>query len=179
MPTGIKVADVMRKSVVTIQPEDPVEKALEAMVKLDIGCVVVSQKAKPIGVITDSNLLERVFAQKLDPSKVKAKNVMTSPLVTISPAEDVEKGAELMRDQGIKRLPVVKQGNLVGILTEKEVVEVSPAIYEILSEKADASKELFPEEELRVEGICDSCGNYSEELFSEGGILVCKSCREE
>lgn len=179
MAVGINVADTMRKSVVTIHPEDTVDKALRAMVDLDIGCVIVSDKAKPLGIITDSNLLERVFYKKKDPSKIKAKDVMSHPLKYIDPGADIEEAAGLMRDLKMKRLPVVKNNKLVGLLTETELINISPAVYEIIQENIELRASLPESHSSRVTGICDSCGNYSENLKLSEGMLICASCRQE
>jgi CBS domain-containing protein len=179
MPVEIKVADAMRKSVVTIHPDDTVDKALRAMVDLDIGCVIVSDKANPLGVITDSNLLERVFYQKRDPSKVKAKDIMSHPLKSIGPDADLEEAAKLMRDLRMKRLPVVKNNKLIGIITETELINISPALFAIIAEHIELRSGLPDTHETPVSGICDSCANYSENLQLIEGMLLCKTCREE
>lgn len=179
MAVGVSVSDAMRKSVVTISPDDTVDKALKTMVELDIGCVVVSERDKPVGIITDSNLLERVFYYGKDPKKVKAKEIMSHPLKSVPPDMDLEDAAKLMRDLKLKRLPVVRNGKLVGILTETELVNISPAIYEIIAEHIEMRSGLPESLESRVTGICDSCGNYSEDLKLVNGLLLCTTCREE
>ncbi|MCD4740724.1 CBS domain-containing protein [archaeon] len=179
MAVGIKVSDTMRKSVVTIHPEDTVAKALKAMVDLDIGCVLVSDKEKPVGIITDSNLLERVFSKNKDPSAVKAKDVMSHPLKSIDPDSDIEEAAALMRDLRMKRLPVVKGDRLVGLITETELISISPAVYELIKENIEARASLPNFHEAPVSGICDSCGNYSENLQLIEGMLMCRSCGQE
>jgi len=179
MPVGIKVSDAMRRSVVTVNPEDTVDKALKAMVELDIGCVIVSDKEKPIGIITDSNLLERVFSKGRDPAKVKAREVMSHPLRYVSPDKDIEEAAALMRDLRLKRLPVVEKGRLVGLITETELINISPALFEIAAENIKLRSSFPSSSPHSVSGICDSCGNYSEDLRLVDGILVCPDCREE
>lgn len=179
MAVGIKINDTMRRSVVTIKPEDTAETALKAMVDLDIGCVIVSEKDQPLGIITDSNLLARVFYKNKKPSEVKAKDIMSHPLKSIGPEADLEEAAELMRDLKLKRLPVVENGRLVGILTETEVINVSPALYEIIGESIELRSGVSGSERSNITGICDSCGNYSENLKAEEGMLLCRVCREE
>ena len=98
MPTSILVSDVMRRGVITVKPTDNCEKVLKYMVDLDIGSVVVVEKKKPVGIITDSNLLERIFYKKKTPSKVKVKSIMTHPVRSISPDKDLEDALKLMRD---------------------------------------------------------------------------------
>jgi CBS domain-containing protein len=182
MPTGIKVADVMRKSVVTVSPSDDVEKALKYMVALDIGCVVVSEKDRPVGVLTNSNVLERVVAKKLDPKKVRIKDVMSHPVRGVEPSASIEKAIELMRDNEVKRLPVVKNGKLLGLLSERDVMRVAPAIFEIEFEEGELSKPLPVESKeatAEFEGVCENCNEFKEDLKPVKGMLMCKECREE
>jgi CBS domain-containing protein len=176
MATGIKVADTMRRSVVTIKPSDTADKALRYMVDLDIGSVIVAKRHEPIGIVTDSNLLERVFHKGLDPKKVKAKEIMTHPIRVVKPDDDIEFVAKAMRDLDVKRMPVVKDGKLVGLVSEREIIKISPAIYEIMSEKAELRGFRAESSEV-VSGICESCGNYSENLSHQDGILLCEDCR--
>ncbi len=137
MKTGIKVSDVMKKKVVAVSPADRCEKALSYMVELDIGSVVVVEGKKPVGILTDSNLLERVFYAGRDPKKARIAEVMTHPIRTIPPTTDVGEASRIMRDLGVKRLPVVHKGKLVGIITESDIISISPALFEMIAEAVE------------------------------------------
>lgn len=137
MKTGIKVADVMKKRVVAVRPDDNCDKALRYMVDLGIGSVLVTEGKQPIGIVTDSNLLERVFYLGKDPKKLPIEKVMSHPLRTITPEEDVGEASTIMRDLGVKRLPVVRKKELVGIITESDIISISPALYEIIAEAVE------------------------------------------
>jgi len=137
MKTSIKVLDVMKKRVVTVRPDDSCDKALRYMVDLGIGSVVVSENKRPLGIVTDSNLLERVFYLGKEPKKLKIKEVMSHPLRTISPSTDVGEASRIMRDLGVKRLPVVSKRELVGIITESDIISISPALFEIIAEAVE------------------------------------------
>ncbi|MFC2175269.1 cyclic nucleotide-binding/CBS domain-containing protein [archaeon] len=178
MDTGVKVSDVMRKSVVTVKPEDSCEKALKYMVELDIGCVVVGEDHSAIGILTDSNLLERVFYDGKDPRKVLVKDVMSHPIRTIDPSADLQEASRIMRDLKIKRLPVVNKSKLVGIMTETDIIAVSPALFEIISEAVEMRCGLPEKEVNRISGVCETCGMFSEELSSIQGVLKCPECKE-
>jgi CBS domain-containing protein len=105
------------------------------------------------------------------------KEIMHSKLRTIGPNEMIEKVAEILRDEGIKRLPVVNdKGKLIGIIGETDIVRISPGLYEIIREKTEL--ENFGASEF-VSGNCEICGNYSETLKKSGGKLACEECAEE
>ncbi len=177
MNTGVKVGDLMHRSVVTVNLEDSCDKALKYMVELNIGSVVVSDGHKPLGILTDSNLLERVFYKNSDPRKVQVKDVMSHPLRTITPDTDLGEATQLMRDLNIKRLPVASKGKLVGIITETEIISASPALFEIIAESVEMRCGL-PEKSLsNISGICEICGNYSENLDNIQGTLKCQECK--
>lgn len=176
MKTGVKVSDIMRKSVVTVKPTDNCEKALKYMVELDIGSVVVTEKHKAVGILTDSNLLERVFYDEKDPKKVKIKDVMSHPIRTVEPDTDLDEATRIMRDLKIKRLPVAHKNKLVGILTEADIISVSPALFEIIAEAVELRCGLPDKGLSQISGVCEHCGSYSEELTSSQGVLKCKEC---
>ena len=177
MNTGVKVSDIMRKSVVTVKPEDTAEKALKHMVDLDIGSVVVADGGEAVGILTDSNLLERVFYNCADAKKKLVKDVMSHPLRTVSPATDVGEASRIMRDLGIKRLPVVDGKRLVGIVTETDIIAVSPALFEIIAEAVEMRCGLPEKGEARVSGVCEMCSSFSEDLLNVQGVLKCPECR--
>ncbi len=177
MPANIRAGDVMRKSVVTVSPGDTVDKVVDAMVDLDIGSVIVSERHKPIGIITDSNLLERVFSKHKDPRKMLAEEAMSHPIRTIEPDTDLEEVTRIMRDLGVKRLPVASDGRLVGIVTETDIIAVSPALFELARELTELRLGYTGKRSGTYTGVCERCGEYSEDLRSVEDMLVCPECR--
>jgi len=178
MRTGVTVADVMRKSVVTVKPSDSAEKALKYMVELDIGSVIVIEGKKAVGIVTDSNLLERVFYKEKDPRKVKIKSIMSHPLRTIGPLLDLGEASRIMRDLRIKRLPVEEKGRLVGIVTETDIIAASPALFDLIAESVEMRCGL-PEKGMKmISGVCETCGTFAEDLTLKNGKLQCEMCKE-
>lgn len=177
MPANIKAGDVMRKSVVTVNPQSTVDAVVDAMVDLDIGSVIVAEKHKPVGIITDSNLLERVFSKHKDPRKLQAEEVMSHPIRTVEPDTDIEEVTRIMRDLGVKRLPVTSNNKLVGIITETDIIAVSPALFELARELTEIRIGYTGKRSGTYTGICERCGEYSEDLNSVESMLVCPECR--
>jgi signal-transduction protein with cAMP-binding, CBS, and nucleotidyltransferase domain len=94
----------------------------------------------------------------------------------IGPDENIEKVAGILRDEGIKRLPVVSdKGKLIGIIGETDIVRISPGLYEIIREKAELESSSVSEFQS---GNCEVCGNCSDTLKKVGGKLVCGECIE-
>ncbi len=105
------------RSVVTIEPEAPVAAVACKMNDRSVGSVVVVDGDKPIGMITDRDLVIRVLCKGRDPLKTTAKDVMTTPLTTISEGADSLRAASRMREAHVRRLPILDEsGELAGIV---------------------------------------------------------------
>src|SRR4030042_4171886 len=134
--TRMVVKDVMSSPVVTTNEEAPSNLVANLMQENDLGCVIVTNKAgKPIGIITERDLVLRVLAKNLTPVSVTAKEIMTSPLVTIEPEATINDAARRMSRLDIRRLGVLYKDNLVGIISSKDILNVMPELIEIIQER--------------------------------------------
>jgi CBS domain-containing protein len=118
-----KVKDVMTKNVITVEPED---RALDAAVKMKekgVGAVVVVSRGFPVGILTERDLVRKIIAAKKDPKSTKVVNVMSKPLVTTTPTATVKEAAKKMMINDIRRLPVVANGKLAGIITAADLAK--------------------------------------------------------
>jgi CBS domain-containing protein len=182
--TRMVVKDIMSSPVVTLDEDSTSNKVATLMDENDLGCVIVTNKAgKPIGIITERDLVIRVLAKNLVPDAVKAKEIMTSPLVTIQPDATISEAARRMSRLDIRRLGVVYKGNLVGLISSKDILGVMPELIELIQERTrieDAEKaEETEEEENPLSGYCDRCGVFSENLKDVDGQNLCEDCRIE
>jgi len=110
-------------TVYTVTPETVVWKAAELMRKRGVGDVIVVEDLKPVGILTDRDIVMRVTAAGLDPANVPVRNVMSSPLITVSRETEVSEGIAMMGRHGIRRLPIVdKEGRLASILTLDDIL---------------------------------------------------------
>jgi len=126
----------------------------------------------------------RVLAKNLKPDAVKAKEIMTSPLVTIEPEATISEAARRMSRLNIRRLGVIYKGNLMGVVSSKDILGVMPELIEIIQERtriegAAAAEETTEAEETPLSGYCDRCGAYSENLKDANGQNLCEDCRIE
>jgi len=122
----LEVGDVMTPEVITEDEGTLVTKLSKDMELAGIGSVVITRKGKPIGIVTDRDIALKIFASKRNPSEVKAEEIMSSPLITIEPDVLLEKACELMADRGIRRLPVMEDDKLVGIISLRNILTRSP-----------------------------------------------------
>jgi CBS domain-containing protein len=130
----ILVRDIMAKNVKTVRTDDSVHDAVVKMNKFDVGSVIVTNNSRPVGIITSKNILERIVEQRLDAGAVRAKDVMSSPLITIEADATLEEAAKLMAQKHIKKLPVIDRDKLVGVLSSSDIVKISPMQISILQE---------------------------------------------
>lgn len=173
----IRVGDCMKREVITLTEESTVMEAAKLMRENKVGSVIVVKNDAPEGIVTEGDITYKVVAEGKDPRKTLIKEVMHSKLKTVGPNEMIEKVAEILRDEGIKRLPVVNdKGRLIGIIGETDIVRISPGLYEIIREKTELENS-NPSEFMS--GNCEICGNYSETLKKSGGKLACEECVEE
>jgi CBS domain-containing protein len=180
--TRLLVKDVMSSPVVTLAEDATSNKAANLMDENNVGCVIVTNKeGKPLGIITERDLVIRVLAKNLKPDAIKAKETMTTPLVTIEPEETISEAARRMSRLDIRRLGVLYKGDLVGLVSSKDILGVMPELIEIIQERtqiegAGTSEET---EETPLSGYCDRCGIYSEDLKDVNGQYLCEDCRVE
>ncbi len=122
----MKVRDLMSYPIATVRPEDTVLEAVKRMVGEKKGSMLVARDGllkEGLGIVTTSLIFQKVFAKGLDPSKVKVMDIMTpAPLITIDLDATTKEAARLMQEHSIRRLPVMKNGALVGIITSKDLL---------------------------------------------------------
>ncbi|MGA2767086.1 MAG: CBS domain-containing protein [Candidatus Bathyarchaeia archaeon] len=178
------VKDVMSSPAITIEENASANRVAKLMEKHDLGCVIVtSNDGKPIGIITERDLVLRVLAKNAKPDTLEAKEVMTSPLITIEPDATITETARRMSRLNIRRLGVVYRGQLVGIISSKDVLGVMPELLETIQEKALIESENMAEQEHEesapLAGNCDHCGVWSDSLTEVNGEFLCEDCKVE
>jgi len=183
--TRLLVKDVMSSPVVTTEEDAASNNVALLMDENKVGAVVVTNKeGQPLGIITERDLVIRVLSKNLKPDAVKAREIMTSPLVTIEPEATISEAARRMNRLDIRRLGVLYKGDLVGIISSKDILGVMPELIEIVQERtriedAGRSEETEEVEETPLSGYCDRCGVYSENLKDVNGQNLCEDCRIE
>jgi CBS domain-containing protein len=176
----ILVREVMSKKPKVGGPEMSVQEAARTMRSGKVGSLIVLEKGHTIGIITERDILTKVVAEGKSPSELKVAEVMSSPVITARPEDKVSDAAKRMSQMRVRRLPVVDGGELVGMLTENDILHLSPGLIELTREW---SKLLTKGEKekggIEYAGYCELCGAYSIELKETDGRMLCGECREE
>ncbi len=132
----IYVKDVMTTKVRTTEAGATVSEAARAMAKWRIGALVVLKGPNPVGILTEGDI-SRFVAKGMDPDSTTV-TVGRKKLITVSPEERLEVAAKTMADAGVKKLPVMDEGRLVGIITQTDIVNSSFALVTSLKEMVQA-----------------------------------------
>lgn len=173
----VEVKDVMSSPVVTVREDENVTKVAKTMARKGVGSVVVvDRKRKPLGMITEKDVVHRVAAKGLHPNKIKAAKIMSKPLRTVDPTLDVREAARRMKQAKVKRFAVMEAGRLVGVVTGTDIVDITPALIDVMEEKSKIRPLVEPRETSALAGYCDECGTWSDNLKSRDGSFLCSEC---
>ena len=130
MKVLLKVKDVMVTNVVTVDVGVNVRKAVERMNNQEIGCLVVLEKGNFAGILTERDVLKRIVAKARNPEKTLVGDVMSKPLIVVDPEAGLEEALELMFKKRVKKLTVVKDKELVGLVTMTDIARIHTAMVE-------------------------------------------------
>lgn len=180
MKTGYKVCDAMTEKPITISPDLTIQQCAEIMSERHVGAVIIKDKGKLSGIITEQDIVRRSVIKNDKPSVRKASEIMETDMHTIEPEKDIFDALIRMKELNIRHLPVVSNNKMVGLLTLKDVLKIEPQLFDLLVEKFEIREgERKPINKANdKEGICQLCGAYSEELVDKEGSLVCSKCVE-
>ncbi len=121
-PTKVDVGSISRMPVPTVNRSTPVSEIARLMVNCNVGAVIVVRDAEPLGIVTERDLVQRVIYPKKNAEEIVAQEIMTSPLITISHDRTIEEALNIMQNNNVRRLVVLKGENMVGLLTERRLL---------------------------------------------------------
>jgi len=130
----LKVRDVMVLVVVAVDGNSSVKEAVDIMNEFQIGSLIVLERGRAKGIVTERDFLRRVTAEAKDVMNTKVKDIMTSPLVVVGPDADLEEAVKLMFQRKIKKLAVVDADKLVGIVTLTDIGRAAPQMIRMLKQ---------------------------------------------
>jgi CBS domain-containing protein len=135
----MKVEDIMVESVITVDADATVMKAAKLMNKHEIGCLIVTRRGKAAGIITERDVLTRIVAKSKNPSRIKVCEIMSKPLIAGHIDMELEDATHLMFEKQVKKLPIVTQGKLVGLITLTDVARFQPQMIRMLKKLTSLS----------------------------------------
>ena len=123
---ALDVRDIMTYPAITEDEDASVAEISKCMKMSGIGSVVITKEDKPVGIVTDRDIVIKVMMRRRNPGKVKVKEIMSSPLMTIESDASLRSACKLLLEKGIRRLLVIEDGELVGIVSLRNIVTREP-----------------------------------------------------
>ncbi len=177
MSKDVLVKEVMKTKPVFVQPFTTVLDAARIMRDHKIGNVIISEVNHPIGILTESDIIKKVVCEDKNPKEVQVEEVMSSPIIVAEPYISLQEALMIMGKCNIRRLPLVENNELVGIITQRDISRLSPALTEIAHEwsKIETRDKEYMQSRT-FSGKCEDCNTLSTNLKSVDGRLLCEDC---
>lgn len=174
----------MTRNLISVSPTASLHDCAKKMAKERIDSILITEGKRLIGILTSRDILWAITKKAgLDLQKIRGIDIATRKLAVIKPSADISQALKKMRSSNFRRLPVLSRGELIGVVTLKDILAVEPELYSEMHTLIDEIRE--EEQKLRKadkeypsEGLCDNCGVFSELLKVEGQLL-CLDCRDE
>lgn len=180
---NLRVADVMGEAVTCAQ-DSTLREAANLMNAKEARGVVIVDGSATIGILTETDFVEKLAATGRNSETTLVGELMTSPVITTVPEEMLASAGKKMSKLKIRCLPVIAHGELVGLVSESDLAKLSPLLIENAAERSGiCSKADFEREPVSLAGYCENCENYSYDLRQTGAVsgrgpLLCAECRD-
>ena len=174
--TRILVREVMNSPVISTGPNSSLKKVADLMANFKVGSIIIMQNDKPVGMVTDRDIVWKAVAKSSEPGRIRAKEIMSKPLKTIDGCRDITEAARLMRNLGVKRFGVTYKDQLVGVVSVSDLAAVTPELYDIVSEKRNIMIGEPRKHSGYIAGYCDICNQWSDYIVDSDGRFLCDEC---
>lgn len=184
----VSVAEVMNKAVIVMDINSDIPAIAREMVSRDAGSIIITENGKAMGIITERDFVKGIVTADRKPGEVKAREILSTPLITVEPETSIVEASEILLKANIKRLPVLENGRIIGVISNTDILMVTPGLNTILKELIDMNREAIlstpsieeiSEAEDFQTGICESCNVFSYDLRFVDGRYLCGNCRQE
>ena len=139
MKTGIKVIDAMTKKPVSVTQDDTIRNCTQLMLNKHVGSLLVKEGEKLLGFLTERDLV-RMISMGVDPNTTRVKQIMTKKIVAISPEKDIYDAIVLMNKENVRRLPVIINNKIIGLITVRDILTIQPTLFELIMDKISISE---------------------------------------
>ena len=182
METGIKVGDLMTRNFIWTSLDTNLRECAKKMVKKRVGSLIIKEDETLKGILTEKDIIWAIVKKsKHDLKNIKAKDLMKRKVVTIKPGDDITEAMRKFKKKKIRRLPVVENGKLIGMLTSNDVLKIDPGLFEMIAQTIKIKEEtekLKRRKTARQQGICEECGEY-DILYQSDAQWLCETCYDK
>ncbi|MFH1710754.1 MAG: CBS domain-containing protein [Nanoarchaeota archaeon] len=184
MKSKIKTGDIMTRNFISVSPETSLIDCAKEMMKKRVGSLVLRDGQKLVGLLTEKDIIWALTKTgNRDLGSIKAKDVASKKIAVIKPGADLYEALARMKKMKFRRLPVVVNGNVIGMLTLKDILRIEPALFadinfaEKVKEESEKLKRMKNTRWIK-EGMCEECGNFNI-LYKVDERLLCEPCKED
>lgn len=176
----IIVHEIMTKNVFTIDIASTTLEIAGVMNKQNVDSIIVTKDGEATGIITERDMVYQVMTKDVLPSTIQADVIMSAPILSIKPDTDVIKASEIMVKSHVRRLVVADGKDIVGLVTDRDILTIAPGLNTILEDLIEINREQDVINSIDIEReICQQCGAFVEGHIQNNGSIVCEDCREE
>ena len=173
------VREAMSSPVITVSEDSDISEVARLMKEHNLGAIVVNSKSgEPVGIVTERDIVTRVVAEGNKTKGMKSKDVMSSPLRVVKAETPLTEAMRTMDKLNIRRLGVTYKGQLVGVISQKDIIRIIPTIMEIVRETSKITSAINDFSPSTI-GHCDRCESYSRNLRLVDGEFLCEDCRAD
>jgi CBS domain-containing protein len=186
--SNIKVGDLMTREFVHVSPDTSLKDCARMMIKKKVGSLIVQREGMLEGILTEKDIIWVVVKKdQKELGRIKAKDIMKKKVVTIKPGADVFEALKRVKEFKVRRLPVVEEGKVIGMITIKDILKIDPSLFEILQETVKIKEEAQKLKKGRAEkyegdvksGRCSECGAFGPLYKNNYNNYFCEDCLKE
>ena len=176
------VSDIMTRDPITTKPNSNLLDCAKKMVRKKVGSILLVDKNRLVGFISHRDVLWALIKKsKEDLSSIKAIDISPKKIAKISPTRTIKEALSKMKKLKFKKLPVIHENKLVGLITVRDILNFNPEFYPELEEFAKIREESNKLKRIKKrdrisEGICEECGNF-DLLHKFNGTIICETCK--
>ena len=178
----IAVGDIMTRNFVHSGPKHSIYDCAKIMTKERVNSLLITNHKKLVGIITARDILWTLTKKPgIDLRKINVMEIATKKVAVIKPSSEISEAIEKMKMYNFRRLPVISRGEIIGVVTLKDILAVDPSLYSEMSALIDVrerERKIERDDEWPEAGFCDNCGTFAELLKVENRLL-CPDCRYE
>jgi CBS domain-containing protein len=116
--------DIMKEYTFMMKEETTASQAAKIMSNDHVGFAIIERDGKPIGMVTEWDFVNKIVSKDLNPKEVLLKDIMNTPLMSVDPKTPTDQVTVLMSKKGVRRLPVIENGKLIGVITSRDVLRI-------------------------------------------------------
>ncbi|WP_342303699.1 CBS domain-containing protein [Methanolobus sp. ZRKC5] len=174
------VKEIMSKHVFGIDVTASVLDVARKMAEKDTGSIIVNEDGDSTGIITERDIIIKTVVRNVLPAKMTAREIMSTPIIATKPATNIIEAAEMMVRSNIRRLAVMEGDQIIGMVTDRDIIAIAPGLNTILEGLIELHHENNYTQEPELErGICQRCGAFVDSLTNVNELMLCEDCKEE